>query len=638
MERLRPYTLHDAFDFVPGVRTIDDDALGRRSGIGIRGAPPRRSRKTLLLEDGTPINASTYLDPSAHYTPPVERLERTEVLRGAGQIVHGPLNNYGVINFRNRSATAEPRTRLELAGGSASTFRRHVSHTRTIGVAGIVASYTGMDADGTFDVERHRYDDLFGSVALRLGTATSVQATTTAFRERSRGYDEGNLTPQQFALHPRSKLLLDEGREWNSMAVAYLRGDIGIDAEPVTGVRFSGRAWATDLDRPRFQTRGISPAEGGMMEGRDRHYRTMGAEARAELGGYGTHVLQMGLRVERHRFTDSRPVGRPGEALDHAHRGNAFASEGADGYTANGRVVRYHAPAASGFTQAVLRTGRWTITPGVRVETYAQQREIVFWPGSDDEGAIMRERNTLLLPGVSVLFGASAATQLYAGVHRGYAPATARTEEFPLLPEKGTNFQVGVRSATLPGVAVELAAFHSRISNTLIRQDVDVFGDGLFVNAADARVSGADVSLRARAPTGLLDRAGLFMEGAWNVTRARFATAPLEGLTIPEIPRMAGSLTVGAERTGRWHASATASHLGAFFADVENTRELSEDAGRVPARTLLSARLSRSLTRPGVTLWLHGRNLADRLYISDVQDGLRPGAPRTLTAGATVSF
>ena len=66
IEAYRPQTLHDALDFVSGVRTIDDDALGRRSGIGIRGAPPRRSRKTLLLEDGTPISASKYLDPRAH--------------------------------------------------------------------------------------------------------------------------------------------------------------------------------------------------------------------------------------------------------------------------------------------------------------------------------------------------------------------------------------------------------------------------------------------------------------------------------------------------------------------------------------------------------------------------------------------
>ena len=42
VDTYKPYTLHDAFDFVPGVRTIDDDVLGLRSGIGVRGAPPRR--------------------------------------------------------------------------------------------------------------------------------------------------------------------------------------------------------------------------------------------------------------------------------------------------------------------------------------------------------------------------------------------------------------------------------------------------------------------------------------------------------------------------------------------------------------------------------------------------------------------
>ena len=105
IEALRPYSMHDALDFVSGVRTIDDDVLGRRSGIGVRAAPPRRSRKTLLLEDGAPINASTYLDSSAHYTPPLERLEALDVLKAAGQIVHGPLNNHGIVNSRTTQAT-----------------------------------------------------------------------------------------------------------------------------------------------------------------------------------------------------------------------------------------------------------------------------------------------------------------------------------------------------------------------------------------------------------------------------------------------------------------------------------------------------------------------------------------------------
>src|SRR5690606_26679309 len=202
---LRPYSMHDALGFVPGVRTIDDDAAGRRSGIGIRGAPPRRSRKTLLLEDGTPINASTYLDSSAHYTPPMERLESVDVLKASGQIVHGPLNNHGIVNFRNKRPTAVPETSVEIAAGTLDTLKRHVLHRRMVGSVGVVASYTGMDADGTFDVEDTSFDDFYGSVEWHIDDTSVLGASFTYFEERSH-YDESNLTPIEFAIAPRTKL------------------------------------------------------------------------------------------------------------------------------------------------------------------------------------------------------------------------------------------------------------------------------------------------------------------------------------------------------------------------------------------------------------------------------------------------
>ncbi|WP_293388003.1 Plug domain-containing protein [Nevskia sp.] len=52
IEELKPVPLHEALRSLPGLRMIDDDIAGRRSGIGLRGAPSRRSRKVLLLEDG----------------------------------------------------------------------------------------------------------------------------------------------------------------------------------------------------------------------------------------------------------------------------------------------------------------------------------------------------------------------------------------------------------------------------------------------------------------------------------------------------------------------------------------------------------------------------------------------------------
>lgn len=641
----KPYTLHDALDFVPGVRTIDDDVLGRRSGIGVRGAPPRRSRKVLLLEDGTPINNSAYLDSGAHYTPPLERLERVEVYKGAGQIVHGPLNNNGIVNFRNLKPTPVPETVIEVGVGNQDTIQQHIHHRRTEGDVGMVFSYTGKRADGTFDVEEQQYDDFYTGLEWQVNERNQLAASVTYLRERSDGYDEANLSLQEYRDAPRNKSRFDEGREDNNISVNYLKYDLTHNLQVTDDVSVSSKVFFTDLDRPRFQTRGTAPADGGVMEGRDRRYENLGVESRLEWANIEalglTHRIQAGVRYENHNFEDRRPVGLPGEKLDEGNRGRLLAVSGEDGYTRDGRLIEYDAEAVSGYIQNSMSFGDWTVTPGLRYETYNQYKDTVFRPGSSSEGVREKDSNSLLLPGISFLYSGLESSEIYAGIHRGYAPASARSDEFPLTPETGVNSQLGVRTSAIKGVSLDAAVFHNRIKDTLIRDDVDEFGDALFVNAADSRVTGVDVGARIDSSAFYLADYNLFAEAALNYTDARFTTGPLDDNRVPEIPTRAGSFTVGMDHMAGWHLSATVSHLGSFYSDIENTRELTSDgeAGKVPSRTLFSARASYKLpTTTDATLWVQGRNLSDKLYISDVQDGIRPGAPRTVVAGATVRF
>lgn len=648
VDTYKPYTLHDAFDFVPGVRTIDDDVLGLRSGIGVRGAPPRRSRKVLLLEDGTPINNSAYLDSGAHYTPPLQRLEQVEVLKGAGQIIHGPLNNHGIINFRNLRPTAEPQTRVELAAGNQSTRQSHISHRRTEGPLGMVFSYTGKEADGTFDVEEHEFDDFYGGFELQLNDSHQLAASATYFRERSQGYDESNLSLQQYREDPRGKKRLDEGREYNNISVDYYKLDLTHNYQISDDVRLSSKIFATELDRPRFQTRGTAPDEGGVMEGRDRRYHTLGLDSRLDIGGISAlgldHRIQTGIRYEKHRFADRRPVGRPGEALKEGNRGEVYARAGENGYTRDGRLMTYDAEAISAFAQNTISRGDWAITPGLRFETFNQYNKTNFRPGDDDEGVTKKDSNSLLLPGISLLYSGFDNSEIYAGIHRGYAPASARSDEFPLTPETGINSQIGLRSSALKGVSLDMALFYNRIEDTLIRKEVDEFGDARFVNAADSRVYGLDLGARIDSWAWYDSPLNAFAEVAMNYTNAKFSNGPLKGNDVPEVPRYNGSLTLGLEHTAGWHLSTTLSHFGAFYTDIENTRPITasgdeDDAGRVPSHTLLSARASYKLpTRLDTTLWIQGRNLTDKLYIADIQEGIRPGAPRSILAGVTFNF
>jgi Fe(3+) dicitrate transport protein len=647
--RYRPYTLHEALDLIPGIRTIDDDVLGRRSGIGVRGAPPRRSRRVLLLEDGVPINAATYLDPSAHYTPPVERLERIDVLRGAGQLVHGPLNNHGIVNFHTLRATTVPETVADGGLGSQGTIRRHLLHRRTAGAVGLVAGYTGMNADGAFDTERHQFDDVFGSLEWKIGARHDLSSSVTYLRERSR-YDERNLTLEEYAAHPRSKRQLGNGAEFNNIAVDYHKGHLTHRAAVSGRVTIASHVFFTHLDRPRFESRRGGPeAAGGYMRGRERRYITFGGASRVELATLATgatrHRVEAGVRWERQLFDNRNTVGRVGDVLGGSRRGTLAVGDGRE-FREDGRREALDAWAVSGYFQDAIEMGPVTVTPGVRVERYTQHRTLEFVPNllapeSESDG------RTLILPGISVLYDGLPATQIYAGMHRGYSPAIARTEDFPLLPETGVDAQLGVRSRHLRGLTIELGAFSNRVRNTIVKRTfTDALGHNVFVNSGDSRMRGIDVSGRLESQPLTGSRLNAFVQTAYGYTRALFTAFPIAGRRVPEVPLHSGSLTAGLEHLAGWHASATVTHLGSFFTDEANTRLLAtpnpneplEIVGLVPRRTLLSARLTHRIAATPITIWVQGRNLTDALYISDVQDGLRPGAGRTVSAGVRIVF
>ncbi len=691
IERLRPYTIHDALDFTPGVKTIDDDVLSRRSGIGVRGAPSRRSRKTLLMEDGTPINASTYLDQSGHYTPPMDRLESVDVLKGAGHVLYGPLNNHGIVNFRNKRPTLTSQTDIDISGGQNDTLKAHIMHRNTVGSVGYVLSYTGLNADGVFDTENTRFDDFYGALTWDINNRHRVDMSFLYYRERSDGYDESNLLPAEYARNPFTKAnrlvrfggnttATGWGQEFNNFSVEYFKTDLQHDFQINERLSMSSRLFVTDMERPRFTvdpediefdpnspvldfdagggTPFISGVQGEMV-GRERLYRTFGIESRMELTDVKLfdldHTFQWGLRFERHLADDRRRQGGVGEVLDIDNRG------------AVSRDVELQAWASSFFVQDAISFSDWVVTPGVRFEYYEQKRHRE--PFIDGSGAVQDlgniERNThqaLILPSISLLYSGFDQTQVFANVGRGYTPGFARTAEeddFPLEAETGINSQLGLRTTAMQGVTFETAAFYNIITDTIVQQPFTTDFQNVFINSADSESYGIDIGLRVDSNAYTNSPYNWYGMLAYNYTRAEFTEGQIDGNRVPEIPLHTGSFTLGLQHDNGWDVSATVSHFGSFFTDVANTRALTvadEDGeilaagddleirepvvlGEVSSHTLLSARASYTpRTMDNVTFWVQGRNLTDKLYITDLANGIRPGAERTIVGGFSLQF
>jgi len=658
IEEQRPLTTHEALARVPGVVTVTDDGMSRHSGIGVRGSPFRRSRKVLVMEDGVPINFSTYLDSSTHYTPPLERIDSIEVMRGP-IVNYGPLNNHGVINFRNLSPFGANETVIKGAIGTTEGSDRDINnfrHTHTrqnLGNVGVVASYSGADAGGSWNVEDLGYNDFYGAIGFR-GTNQDLTISGGYFRQRDT-YDEDNFGGSYADFfrfgHNKTRGAAAGGNyeapcchDLSNYNADFYRLQVAHNYYVDKNTTASSRFFLHDHERARFFNSEDAPGDTRddiLMEGRDRRYQNYGGDTRVEfanlpLFGGMRHDVQAGIRYEQQYFNNQNRIGSVGEALNFNNRGER-----------DGDPTKLEARAFAAFVQSAIHvTPTFTVTPGVRLENY----DIKF--NDLDEGISGSKSYDQVLPMLGFAWEALPRTTVYGGYHRGLTPHIIRDanddlESF-LAPKEeiGDNFELGVRSTAIRGLTFDAAYFYNRISNYQFGEAFqDEFGDRVFTALDRVAIQGFELYSR-------LDSKA-FTGGPWNVfgeAAYTFADAEIKkglapddddnlqnvsGNSVPESIRHFANLTVGVEHRIGWDASLTWTYRGAFHTDAMNMSF--EDGGEIPDVWLLSARSNLKVTDQ-LTLFVSGQNLTDELYITDRSDGIKPGLGRTIMGGFTLKF
>lgn len=668
LEEQRPLTGHEALARVPGVITVNDDGIGRHGGIGIRGTPYRRSRKVLVMEDGQPINFAPYLDSSSHYTPPIERIESIEVLRGY-VVNYGPLTNHGIVNFRNLSPFGENETVLKFGVGYTEDVNkdwnnfRHVHTRQNLGHVGVVASYSGAETGGSWDNEVLRYNDFYGAIGFR-DSEQDLTISGGYFRQRDR-YDEDNFNGElsDFFANGRRKNLgaangffaAPFGYDESSYNGDHYRLQIAHNYYFDTDTTISTRGYVTDHERARFY-----PADGESldeleMEGRDRRYRNYGVDSRLEFAnrkffGGMTQDIQVGFRYEENKFSNTNRISAfPGDLLDFGNRGDVEEQQKLNG------------KAFAAFLQSAIHvTKTFTVTPGIRFESY----DVTFTPTFDEDDGpidprdfeISRSEHTHALPGVAFAWEAMPRSTIYGSYHRGFTPHIIRdaAEEdgaFPLQEEVGDNFQLGYRTTAMRGMSLDMAVFHSRIDNYQFGEAFTVDGgDRAFSSLGEVEISGFEIGARLESRP--------FHGGPWNlIGEAAYTYADAEitdginddgdsvnGNRVPESILNFANLTVGVQYKQLWDASVSFTYRGSFYTDADNTAVIGFDPdegeiepGKVDSQWLLSARTNYHVNDK-LTLWANGQNLTDEFYITDVVDGIKPGIGRTVMGGFTIKF
>ncbi|MEM6325666.1 MAG: TonB-dependent receptor [Bacteroidota bacterium] len=674
--QIQPIGTQELLEYVPGIYGAADDGFSNaRLSIGIRGLNPRRSSRVLILEDGIPIQPALYVYPNMYYNPPVERIDRVEVIKGSAAIRYGPQTMGGVINYITSRPRQEP-------GGEAQVIVGENGYVSAFAEAGGFGSrqfvpeiqFLAKRGDGFRENNDFYQFNTTAKATVRVGPQStlflkangnteSYGATYTGLTEFTFDNDPDfnpkdddtfdvrraaldaiysrSITPSLSSLTRAYGNVFDR-RWWRENDVFIRPGDL--------------EAWQADPTSVSF----VSPLATGdkirVGNGRDnfgilRTFYAAGAEhtytwQNALFGSEG--ALEAGARLHFERFVDDRVLGDAPDSRDGVYvlpdpddpETEVVATNPSAGVTA--KAQNYETAALAVFAQQTLSFGALDVTPGLRFEVFEQERVDRL------EGSILDDKTTaVLLPGLGFNYRLNSTTSVFAGVHRGFTPpssgaltivdfgGSADDGGLDVEAEKSWNVEAGVRTAGSL-LQAEVAGFYLTID------DLVAAGRGTaFRNLGRVQTFGAEVAgtLRSSRLGPLPDVNVAYTLLGTEVLDGQIPSAvvnnvpsvDISGNELPYAPRH--TLTVGVSReVSGVTARADLRYVSEVFSDFENLDFTTGrgDTGPVPDYVVFGGSVQAPIGER-IVAQLTVKNALDEVYI-----GSRLHSnPRQVTANAS---
>lgn len=679
------FTINEALREVPGVNVRDEEGLGIRPNIGIRGLDPTRSRKIHIMEDGVPIMIMPYGDPSSYYFPPVFRFDRIEILKGSGQLLYGPQNIGGVMNLITRMPPATPQGNLQFWAGNNNYFNTHLDYGGTWGKSAYLLDLTHYQSDTPrFLNIRAKVDDVTFKTVQELSDRTTILAKFNYYREDS-GVGYQGRTESQFAANPRFTPFendrFDFRRVGFHVAVQHM---FTANLNVITNVfgHYIARDWT------RQEQQGLDAAGtpvGGPVTGNnipaasvnvapanrrftnEREYWVYGVEPRFHL----THNL-FGIKNEadfgaRYMYEESDRKQLRNLGSDIGVSSSCFVP--APGATTclgenNRRTTNAY---ALFFQNRLFLTDQLTVTPGFRVEhiNFDQVDRLQ----NNGNGTFGKNFFTKALPGIGATYSPVKNYTFFGGAHRGMSPpqisdaVTATGVATDLDAELSWTYELGTRGTPVHWAGYELTFFQMDFENQIISQSVAGGVGATLTSAGRTRHRGIEFATKLDlldAATGQnRDQDVIFdlnytwvadakFKGIRNSSITGAALLPGEaavfstsGNRLPYAPKH--MLTAGLGYVNRpvgFDARLETQCISDMFGDDRNTVIPTPNGqrGLIQGWCILNAAANQYVKPINTTFFVTGKNLLDQLYIVDRTRSIYAGLPFLIQAGAKWTF
>jgi Fe(3+) dicitrate transport protein len=198
---------------VPGIHIWESDGSGIQIGIAHRGLSPNRSWEFNIRQNGADISADPFGYPEAYYNPPMQAIQRIQVIKGAGALQYGPQFG-GLINYVMRDGKNETRP---FSIHTSQTVGSYGLYNNFLAVSGrknrfyYYAFYDNRKAEGFRKNSEYETKTFYGSMGYIINNRMEISANVTQFNMLSQ--QPGGLLDQQISEDPTQSF---RSRNWFS--------------------------------------------------------------------------------------------------------------------------------------------------------------------------------------------------------------------------------------------------------------------------------------------------------------------------------------------------------------------------------------------------------------------------------------
>ena len=629
IQQFTPNSTEEILKRVSGVYVKPEEESAIVGNIGMRGISSA-DYKTLILEDGVPVAPGLFVGNGRYYNPRIQRMDSIEVLKGSSALRYGPMNIGGVVNYR----TKQPKdgALVDLSIGSWDTYKTTVelggsSPTKDSNVGAILS---WAKSDGFMD-KSYEMKDAVIKAGTAIGDNQWVGVKFTHYENDANISYRGQFLGEYHAKKKNNPAPDDWFlTERNSFDINH-RWDINADTELQTLLYWS----EMNRDYWRYGVNATASQAAGRwiytdnVSGNNRAFERIGAETRLIAKNTIFNLpgeAEIGLRVMNEKMDDVTI--------------NATRATPRTGTTA--KDTKDSAKSVALYAQNRFDiSDQLSVTPGVRVERYEQQRD------DKQKNETVKTSNTEVMPGLGVTYQFIPAVQLYASVYKAFSPALngdslSGMKDQKLDAETAVSWELGLRGQQ-DAVRYELTAFRMDFDNQIIPANSN--SDFQSTNGGKTYNQGLEGAVSLEFENGF----DVFANLTW-IANAEFkgdrynkngSLKSKDGDRVPYTPEWVANLGVGYTYAGL-RSQLSANYTGSQFTDELNTKPIVENTsglftGKIDAYTTVDL-TTRYTLNDQVEFYGAVKNLEDKRYIASLRQGIYVGPERSFEAGVRYRF